>query len=147
MNNFWNGVAKVHSYESPEGFTGMILLMLKAYEVLHDIKYKQLAEEALGRYPFRTVHWNLTQANGLAALGELYLEASQVLRLEQWKDRANWIAGAFIHTFCRHPDGSGYWKLEEHNPPTANFLTGLSGIIHFLARCIYPGKIGYRLLN
>jgi len=83
----------------------------------------------------------------MAALGELYLEAGRVFKSEEWYTRANLIANVFIHTFLKNQEGSGYWNMEERNAPTADFMVGNSGIIHFLARCIYPDKIGYRLLE
>jgi hypothetical protein len=147
MAQFRHRAAQPGSYDSlNEGF-GMFLLLLKAYEVLQDSNCRRIVEEALLQYPNRIVHWNFTQSNGLAGLGEIYLEAWRVLGHEKWRDRANWIAGSLLHTFCRNLDGSGYWMLEEYNPPTADLLAGVSGIIHFLARFEYPDKIGLRILN
>jgi hypothetical protein len=80
-------------------------------------------------------------------LGEVYLEAWRVFRADEWRERVDWINTFFCNTICRNADGSGYWNLEESDLPTADFLVGISGIIHYLARSIRPDKIGYRLLN
>jgi hypothetical protein len=126
----------------------MIVFLLKAYEVLNDNVYKEIAETALFKYPRCVVNPNFTQQNGLAGLGEVYLEAWRTLKNEEWKIRADWIANVFLHSFIEDKENqSGFWQMEENNPSTADLLTGVSGILHFLSRCVYPSKIGYRLLN
>jgi serine/threonine protein kinase len=147
MKYFYNLVASRSSYELGDGGKGIILMFTKAYEVLNENIYKRVAEEALSLYPPCVVNTNFTQESGLAGLGEVYLEAWRVFKNDTWKSRADWIANVFIHTLHMDEDGSGYWKMEENSPPTADFLTGNSGIIHFLARCLYPDKLGYRLLK
>ena len=99
------------------------------------------------KYPPRIIHTNYTQENGLAAIGEVYLEAFRVFKNEEWQHRADWIANVFIHSFFKIADGSGHWVMEQNNPPTADLLIGNSGIIHFLARRLNSDKIGYRLLK
>jgi len=145
--NIIEHIATKQSYEQGDGGKGLILLFIKAYETLHDNKYKDFAVSALLKYPPCIVNNNFTQQNGLAGIGELYLEALRVFKEDQWKSRADWIAGVFNNTVCRREDGSGYWMLEERNNPTADLLTGMSGILHFLARCIDPLKIGFRILK
>ncbi len=140
-------IATRESYDTPDGCFGVILLLLKAYEVLENNQYKAAAIRFLLRYPDRIAHYNFTQANGLAGLGELYLEAARITGEERWRERAHWILNVFFHLIQKSADNVGYWVLEEHNPPTADLLTGVSGIIHFLARCLYPTKIGYRMLT
>jgi len=145
--HFFERIATKESFDLGDGGTGIILLFIKAYETLQDNKYKQYAQNALLRYPPCIVHSNFIQQNGLAGIGELYLEAWRVFKEEPWKCRADWIAGVFWNTISRHDDGSGYWQLEERNQPTADFLTGITGILHFLARCIHPSKTGLRFLK
>jgi hypothetical protein len=123
------------------------MILIKAYEILHENTYRKIAENALFKYPSRIAHTNFNQENGLAAIGEVYLEAWRVFKNDQWKYRADWISNVFINTFCRIEDGCGHWVMEQNNPPTADFLLGNSGIIHFLVRCLHPDKIGYRLLK
>ncbi|GAA3945861.1 protein kinase [Chitinophaga oryziterrae] len=126
---------------------GIILMLIKAYEVLHEENYKQLAERALLQYTSCIVSNNFTQKDGLASIGELYIEAMRVFNNEEWQKRANWIAEVFLHTLIRNSNGSGYWNLEQYNDPTADFMIGNSGIIHFLLRYLEPALLGYRLLN
>jgi serine/threonine protein kinase len=147
MSCFFDTISSRDAYEVGDGGKGMILLFIKAYNTLHDPKYKMVAEKALLQLPPRIVNTNFNQQSGLAGLGEVYLEASSIFNDQKWKDRADWIANLFLHTFSHEKDGSGYWIMEENNPPTGDLLIGMSGIIHFLARCLDPHKIGYRILS
>jgi len=140
-------VASKESYEMGDGGKGLILLFIKAYEVFQEYRYRKLAEIALSKYPPEITHSNFSQQNGLAGVGELYLEAWQAFKNEEWKQRADWIANVFMHTIFRKRDGSGHWVMEQNNPPTADFLTGNGGILHFLVRCLDSHSIGHRLLN
>jgi serine/threonine protein kinase len=144
---FDNLIASKESYEQGDGGNGCILLFTKAYKVLDEHRFRKLAEIALARYPVQSIHSNFTQQNGLAGIGELFLEAWQTFKNEEWKHRADWIANIYIHTIFKSKDDAGHWVMEQNNPPTADFLTGNSGIIHFLARCLDPSSLGYRLLN
>jgi serine/threonine protein kinase len=147
MKRFSKLIASKDSYIFGDGGKGLILTLIKAFEVLKEEKYKQIAETALLKYPFRVVHSNFNQESGLAALGELYLHAWQVFKNEEWRRRADWIANVFIRSFFRKEDGSGYWVMDQNNPPTADFFSGNTGILHFLIRCLYPDTIKYRLLE
>ncbi|TDX01830.1 class III lanthionine synthetase LanKC N-terminal domain-containing protein [Dinghuibacter silviterrae] len=126
---------------------GIILVLIKAHETFKDERYRIIAEKALNIYPKQITNINFSQENGLTAMGELYLEAWRVFNNPEWMNRAIWIAEAFTHTLNRTKTGSGYWKMEEYEDPTADLMIGNSGIIHFLLRCLDPTKIGYRLLK
>jgi serine/threonine protein kinase len=147
LNNFHTLVASKESYEFGDGGKGLIVMLIKAYETLKDERYGKMAENALHKYPKRIINGNFTQESGLAGIGEIYLEAWRVFKNEEWKHRADWIANVFIHSFFRTTSVSGYWVMEQNNPPTADFLVGNSGIIHFLVRCLNYDAIGYRLLK
>jgi hypothetical protein len=147
MKYLYSQLALKSSYDLGDGGKGILFLLIRAYEVLHNDVYKEIVTNALLKYPPRIIHPNFTQENGLAVIGEVYLEAYRVFKTEEWKSRAEWIANIYIHSFFRNRDGSGHWIMEQNNPPTADFLTGISGIIHFLARCIHPDKIRYRLFD
>lgn len=134
-------------YKEGKEQRGIILTFIKAYESLHEDHYKKLAETALLQLPSYIVKTDFTQQSGLAGIGELYLEAERVFNRQEWKYRADWIANVYIHSLFRNEDGSGHWIMEENNPPTADFMVGNSGIIHFLARSIPYSRLGYRLLN
>jgi hypothetical protein len=127
---------------------GIILTLLKAYELFGDVRYKSLVETALHRYPARILKNDFTQESGVAGLGELYLEAFRILKNQEWKDRADWIANVYIHTLFKGEDHSGYWIMEENNAViTADLMVGIGGVIHFLLRCLAPEKVGYRLIG
>jgi serine/threonine protein kinase len=127
---------------------GVILLLLKAHETLDNKLYKQIADSTLLNYPKRIVSTDFTQKSGLAGLGELYIEAYRITRNEEWMCRADWIANVFLNTFIKASDHSGYWIMEEAFAPTAGFISGVNGILHFLARYInLPSEMGYPLLK
>lgn len=126
---------------------GSILVFIKAYETLHDIKYKTIVESALFKYPSTVIKNDFNQETGLAGMGEIYLEAARVFKNEEWQQRADWIARLYVHTFSKSSEKTGFWKMEENNDPTADFMIGISGIIHFLLRCLDYEKTGYRLLS
>jgi serine/threonine protein kinase len=133
--------------ESGDERKGLILIFIKAYDLLNVEHYREIAEKELVNYPDHMVKIDFSQDTGLCGLGELYLEAFRSFRSERWFQRAAWIADVFRHTFCRNYDGSGYWVMDERGEPTADFMIGNSGVIHFLAQFQQPGKIGYRILS
>lgn len=129
-----------------EEVTGPILCFIKAYEIFGEIRYKQEAETLLNRYSKFIISNNVSQQSGLADLGEVYLEAFRVLKNEEWLKRAEHIANVFIHTAIHTSPSSCYWMTEETPIPAADFITGNTGILHFLIRCKQPELINYRLL-
>jgi hypothetical protein len=147
IKHFYNAFASKESYELGDGGKGVMIMLIKAYETLKKEPYKKIVETGLSKYPSRVCHTNFSQENGLSAIGEMYLEAWRVFGNEEWKYRADWIANVFVHSFFRKECDSGYWVMEQNNPPTADLLIGNCGVLHFLARYLYLGKIGYRLLN
>ena len=126
--------------------TSVILCFIQAYHFLQDPVYRKVAENALYRYPEFVVNTNFSQEGGMAALGELYCEAWRVFNNEDWKKRVLRMAAIFLHTSYREKDESCYWTMEETGKPTADLLSGNSGIIHFLLRCTAPEKLGHILL-
>jgi len=127
---------------------GLVLTFIKAYEITQDPKYKRAAEEALLHYPAHLLKNDFTQESGMAAMGEIYLEAWKVFKNEEWRRRAEWIANVYLHTFVPNKStSSGFWRMEEDDDPTADFMVGNSGIIHFLLRMAAPEKVGYRILE
>lgn len=124
-----------------------LLITIKAFEYTQEQYLKKMIETILIGFPSRLINNNFSQVNGMAALGEIYLEAWRVLQNEEWKMRADWLANVYVQTFQYSVRAAGYWKMEESNEPTADLMTGISGIIHFLLRSLRPEKIGYRLLT
>jgi len=130
-----------------DGVQGLILTFLKAYQVTGIQAYKALAKDLLYTYPPYPVHDNLNQETGLSHLGEIYLEAHQILGEEEWRDRATWIVKLIVHTSIQEGNDACYWLYNNENFPTAGFLYGNSGLVHFLIRYLHPDKIGYRFSN
>jgi serine/threonine protein kinase len=131
---------------SDEGGAGLVLTYMKAYEVLQSTRYKKAAEDSLSANPEHIVCNDFSQAGGLAEIGELYLEAGKVFRNHVWQRRAEWIAQLFLHTCVKVPEGGCYWAMTQNTYPTADFMRGNSGIIHFLIRFVSSDQLGYRLL-
>lgn len=129
------------------GGAGIALTFIRAYEVLQDVKYKDIACRALNSYPAHISDRDQSYAGGMAGLGEVYLEAARVFGEEQWLERAHWIAACLQHLQKRDDEDIGYWLPDALcGLPTADLMIGNSGIIHFLARCQSPHKLGFPLL-
>jgi serine/threonine protein kinase len=128
-------------------WTGVMLTFIKAYEVLQEVEYKKIVETALSNFPEFMISNDFTQNNGLAGIGELYLEAWRVFKNEKWKQRADWLTNVFISTKIEEDAETYYWQLEEHNRPTADLLVGTSGVIHLLLRSRNPYHLGYCILS
>ena len=117
-----------------DGLKGIILTFIKAYELFKEEEYQDIATELLSKYPFCVVHEDLAQQYGLAGLGDLYLEAYRVFRAEEWRKRADWIAGLFASISYTGEEGGHYWLTNNQTLPTADYLVGNGGIVCFLMR-------------
>lgn len=129
-----------------DGFTGVALTYVKAYQVLGDLSYKMFAERALNSHPKCLVDGNLTMSHGVVGIGEVYLEAFRVFKNDEWFFRSEWIAN-LLHSLRKNDGGqSSFWITEDDKLPTADFMVGNSGIMHFLLRSKYLDKISFPLL-
>lgn len=126
-----------------EGMIGILLVMIWAYEVLKEPKYKDIVEVNFRFYPPRPILPNFSFDTGLAGLGELFLEAHRVFGDFIWKERANWIAQLFSMTIKVDEHNLGYWIVDNVDVLTADFSTGISGILHFLLRHQFPLEISH----
>ncbi len=129
------------------GFTGVAFLFIKAYELLGDENYKDAAQSALRSHPKGITSNYISQASGIAGLGNIYLEAYKVFGDAEWLDRASGIVEFLKHTYINQGDDGVYWLDGSDDTPTADFMTGNSGIIHFLLRFQNPKKIDFPLLS
>lgn len=128
------------------GIAGVALTFIKAFEVTGDIRFKNHAEEMLVSIPSRIITNNYTFNNGLAGLGEIYMEAYRVFKNNKWHHRAGWIAGVFLHTSAGNEE-KAYWIQNDVHAPYADLIIGNSGIIHFLLRYLYPEKVPLMILS
>jgi serine/threonine protein kinase len=141
---FWNNDTGIMEADwTPE----ILLTFIKYYEVFRDERSKKIVEEILNTIPPYTVHSSFGQEGGLACLGEIYLESARVFGGETWKNRAQWIAEVFLHTYKKAENGGYYWVMDEKSHPTAGLFMGNSGILHFLLRYLNPTVVPYRIIN
>ena len=123
------------------GIPGMILPVIEGYRDLKEQNYKVVAENMLDTIKPYPVLIDYTQQNGLAGLGEVYIEAYQAFNNQNWLNRAHWIGGIFENTANPIGEDGVYWQTDNRNNATADLLTGNSGIIHFLIRLKQPSKV------
>jgi serine/threonine protein kinase len=133
-----------------EGTSGIALAFIKAYACSDNPtlkqNYKHYATGALFNHPKRVLDTNLSQLQGLSGLGEIYLEAYKIFQEQEWLERANWIAQVILNLKKEHPQYGPYWLVQHERQPIPDFMTGNSGVIHFLLRYCYPDKITFPLL-
>jgi serine/threonine protein kinase len=133
-----------------EGMSGIALAFIKAYACsdnpTHKQQYKHYATGALLNLPNKVLDNNLSQLQGLSGLGEIYLEAYKVFQENEWLERAAWIAQVIMHLKKENPQYGPYWLVQHERQPTPDFMTGNSGILHFLLRYCNPEVIGMPLL-
>src|SRR5260221_1237187 len=115
-----------------DGFKGLILNYLKAFELSHDSVYLDLATDLLLCYPNHLLHEDLSLQHGMVGLGLIYVEAFKVSNNNIWKTRANWIKRVIENTTYRGMTGNYYWLSNNQTLPTADYMVGNAGIIHFL---------------
>lgn len=128
------------------GTAGISLCFIKAYQYTNNPHYKKYAIASLNSIPENLIDSNISQRNGLAGIGEVYLEAYKVFNDAKWLNRAGWLAQVIMQLKKHHPEHGVYWLAEYERLPVANFMIGNSGVMHFLLRYCYPEKIGFPLL-
>jgi class IV lanthipeptide synthase len=124
------------------GGPGIALAFLKLFEVTGEPAYADVARAALHVHPANRRHPNLSVCHGLAGLGEIYLEAAQILKDEEWQHRAQRLAELLIALARTNDDGSLGWIVEDAHVPTADLMVGSGGVMHFLLRVHTGGHIG-----
>lgn len=129
-----------------DGLQGLVLIFIKAYETLGERAYAKIVEELLELYPATMVHDNLFQDTGLCGLGELHLEAFRVFKNPVFKAKSDWLINYFLHIRQLGEKDTVHWSGNNADFPTADLMTGNSGILHFLLRALPDVSIGYRLL-
>lgn len=145
---FWKSIkGRKLNYGWCEGISGIAMLFLKAWEVTGQVIYKSYAEGALKGIDPLLMDWNLSQCHGLSGLGEVYLEAYRCLRDEYWLKRADWIAQLIYQMRFEHPQHGTYWLVEAEKIPTAGFMIGNSGVVHFLMSYCFPENSTFPLLH
>jgi len=128
------------------GTTGIALTFLKAYERMNMGEYLLAAEGMLKRIPKNILHFDLTQSEGLAGLGEVYLEAYRITKAEEWQERAAWIAYLIMALRMRPKSGHVYWLVKHPDYSTGDLMMGRGGVMHFLLHYLHPEQMGFPCL-
>jgi serine/threonine protein kinase len=124
--------SSIDQWNTGNGNPGIILLFIKAYELLKNPTYKQIAEAALKAMPSRPVITDFGLNSGLSGVGELYLEAFRVFKDIIWQERAAWIAHLFFQTQRSVNKEYSIWTVNDSSISTADLSTGISGLLHFM---------------
>ncbi|MEO3404962.1 lanthionine synthetase LanC family protein [Mucilaginibacter sp. CAU 1740] len=124
------------------GFSGVALAFIKAYEVLGDREYQEIASQVLTYHPEYITSNHCSFGNGLAGLGEVYLEAFRVFGNRIWLERAGAIQGALLNS-CYRDKEQCYWLDGTQLEPKPDFWSGNAGILHFLLRITRPDEIHF----
>jgi len=146
----WTATTRVKTispFSVYSGTPGLALCFLKAHAYFEDQHFLQLALEALQTIPPIPNLIDYTQLNGLAGLGEVYLEAQKYAPDNCWQERADWIAQLFCNTFLKSSDCQGYWSMNAHNSHSAMLMEGCTGVAHFLLRYQHPEEVNFCLLQ
>ncbi|WP_109697881.1 lanthionine synthetase LanC family protein [Chitinophaga deserti] len=125
-----------------EGRTGIALAYLKAWEVTNDAKYRSVAEELLNNQDESDVWRSLGLYNGVAGMGETYLEAARILKDEQYLVKARNMVEVLLIS-ARPGSHGASWFVEKERHPVAGLMVGQSGVLHFMLRALYPGRFGF----
>ncbi len=120
------------------GYLGIILTLIKAFERLKDSTYRQHAEKALLGLEEFISNSDLSLQDGLTGAGEVYLEAYRVFKDKKYLDRAEWIKKVLENTYSPGPENSIYWITDNSTVPTTGLHDGNSGILYFLLRFQHP---------
>ncbi|MDP9077779.1 MAG: hypothetical protein M3O71_10180 [Bacteroidota bacterium] len=116
------------------GFTGIALTFIKAYEILKVSIYKDIAETTLYAHPKYISSNFFSLGSGLAGLGLAYFEAFKVFSEKEWKERADHIASYLMHVGKDVERSVLFWLDGNYTQPSPGLLSGQSGIIYFLMR-------------
>jgi serine/threonine protein kinase len=122
------------------GAPGIALAFIRAFECTGECTYAEIAARALRSRPSTVRTTNLSQCQGVAGLGEVYLEAWRALGGEEWLLRATDIALTLDHLGRRTVSDATTWLVEDDYMPTADLMAGSGGIVHFLLRYYLKGS-------
>lgn len=149
-HSFFIPIAECLSYPDPwfeKGFSGVAYTFIRAFELTGNNEYKDFATRLLNNHPPQLSSNYVSQANGIAGLGEVYLEAYRVFKEETWLERASFIGSFFLHTYSQGPDKAIYWLDGNETVPDHSFWAGNAGILHFLSRLAKPNKVNFPIYH
>lgn len=132
-------------FSTNNGIPGLILVLIKAFKVTTDHHYAAAAISGLKSLPEQPHFSNFSFSDGLAGIGELYLEAYKVFNDTVWLQKASWIAKLFALSFQSRTSTDGYWIMNGEQYAMADLSTGNAGAIHFLMHYLMPDKMHHPL--
>lgn len=115
------------------GSPGIALAFLALFKLTNKEQYAHIARLALRAHPLEVRYSNLSQCHGLSGLGEIFLEAYNILGDEEWLVRAKGI-GLTLHSLAKKDHHGISWLVENPFYPTADLMIGCGGVVHFLTR-------------
>ncbi len=147
-NRFWSSRKEINPWFAA-GIAGIALPFISAYTITQNTKYRTFATKLLSNYREKAINNSLSQQNGISGLGEIYLDAFKAFDDSLWLEKADWIAQNILHLSKSTSKNGRYWLVEHEKSPTACFMSGNSGILHFLIRYCSAenGKFGIPLLS
>lgn len=129
------------------GYGGVLQTLLKAYEITHNPIYKNYVENTLNALDENILENELSQCHGMSGLGELFLEAFRVLKDERWLKRAGWVVQVIMKMRNQHYKYGQYWIVSQEKHSIAGFMTGNSGVLHFLLRYLHHEDVFFPLID
>jgi len=135
------------TYSYSDGLAGISNMFIKAFTVLKDKAYKDIAIKTLTTIPHNIVDNNLSQQSGLCGLGEVYLQAAYEFNNDEFYYRAEWIAQNIMHLMRQDDLNRPYWLVGHERYPVAEFMNGNSGILHHLLRFSSTNYINMPLMR
>ena len=131
------------------GAPGIGLFWTRAYEVLGDPAYLQMATAA-GEctYGYGDVRANPSQCHGLSGNAELFIELHRVTRDGLWLERAHDFARQIMR-YCSPgrtgSDEGDVWRGDEPGNTSPDYAYGAAGPGHFFLRLLSPDRVRWAL--
>jgi len=128
------------------GAAGIGLVFLKAYELLKEPSYYEVALKAAETtYAYGDYRHNATQCIGLSGCGELFVELHRVSQEGHWLRRAGEFAELAVAYKEALPEGDA-WPTDEPGLFSADYMYGAAGVGHYFLRLCTPGEISMPLM-
>lgn len=128
------------------GAAGIGLVFLRAYEVLQDPAYYEIALKCgATTFAYGDFRHNITQCIGLSGCGELFIELYRVSKDTSWLQHAMAFAEMALGYRVQLPEGDA-WPTDEPGLFSADYMYGASGLGHYFLRLWKPGEIPMPLM-
>lgn len=140
------GEQELNRCQWSHGSPGIGLVFLRAYEVLQDPAYLEIALKCgATTFAYGDFRHNITQCIGLSGCGELFIELYRVSKDALWLQHAKAFAEMALAYRAQLPEGDA-WPTDEPGLFSADFMYGASGLGHYFLRLWKPGEIPMPLM-